>query len=149
MTFKPIPDWPGYFASDDGQIKSTKYKQARILKQAINSQGRAFVNLSHKGKTTSILVHKLVCLAFLGPAEGRVVRHLDGDRTNNNLINLCYGTQVENLEDARKHGTLLLGERTNSSKLTERHVRVIRGLKKLGFSAVRLSELFDVHKRVF
>jgi hypothetical protein len=42
----------------------------------------------------SLYIHQAVALHFLGPRpSGYVVRHLDGNRYNNHVSNLCYGTQ--------------------------------------------------------
>jgi hypothetical protein len=50
-------------------------------------------------------VHTLMALAFLGPPEGRQVRHLNGDYHDNRLENLAYGTGGENMQDMVMHGT--------------------------------------------
>jgi hypothetical protein len=50
-------------------------------------------------------VHVLVAAAFLGPCpDGQEVRHLDGDKLNNCLDNLIYGTRSENNLDTVRHG---------------------------------------------
>lgn len=52
-------------------------------------------------------VHRLVLQAFVGPCpDGQQVRHLDGDKENNNLRNLRYGTGAENTADKVRHGTM-------------------------------------------
>ena len=57
----------------------------------------------HRHKT--ILVHKLVTTAFIGPRpEDKEVRHLNGDGTDNRLENLRYGTKSENRRDTIRHG---------------------------------------------
>ena len=49
-------------------------------------------------------VHVLVAQAFLGSRpEGMHVCHIDGDKTNNNLSNLKYGTPKENWQDFREN----------------------------------------------
>jgi hypothetical protein len=53
------------------------------------------------------------------------VRHLDGDRTNARLSNLEYGTQAENNEDKRGHGTLLMGEENLASMITAKEAKAI------------------------
>jgi transposase len=65
-------------------------------------------------------VHALVALAFIGPRpNGQVVRHLDGDKKNNRPDNLAYGEKWVNAADARRHGTLAVGSRVHTAKLTE------------------------------
>lgn len=65
-------------------------------------------------------VHDLVLSTFFGPRPaGMVCRHADGNRINPRLDNLSWGTRLENVEDARKHGTFLRGETASNAKLTE------------------------------
>jgi hypothetical protein len=83
------------------------------------------------------LVHRLVLTAFEGPPNGRVCRHLDGTRTNNNLSNLKWGTYKDNHDDSKQHGTASkpparpqVGELNNSAKLTREQVARIRERKE-------------------
>lgn len=106
--WRPIPGYPGYEVSDEGSVRSSKYRQPRLLKPTTNPQtGYKQVYLRADGRTHTWRVHALVLLAFVGPRpEGDVqVRHLDGDRLNNRLANLAYGTRSENMRDAVEHGT--------------------------------------------
>jgi hypothetical protein len=65
------------------------------------------VKLAKAGVTRTVYVHELVLLAFVGPRppmeERCEIRHLDGDKTNNNLSNLKYGTVKENAADRKLH----------------------------------------------
>ena len=59
------------------------------------------VSLAADRSVVTRRVHTLVAEAFHGPRpEGNVVRHLDGNPTNNTVQNLAYGTQRENVHDA-------------------------------------------------
>jgi hypothetical protein len=53
------------------------------------------------------------------------VRHLDGDKTNNNKTNLSWGSASENAEDKRRHNTLLTGDRHPRTKVSESDYRNI------------------------
>jgi len=113
MEIRPIPGHPGYFVSDDGRVFSecgmgrakSKYGwPRRELRPGIAKEpGYPFVVLSgKKGR----FVHRLVLETFVGPRpHGMEARHLDGDRTNNRVENLRWGTRKENVADAIKHGT--------------------------------------------
>ena len=65
------------------------------------------VKLAKAGITKTRYVHELVLLAFVGQRpelDGRgEIRHLDGDKTNNQLVNLVYGTVKENMADRKLH----------------------------------------------
>jgi hypothetical protein len=66
-------------------------------------------------------------LTFEGPCpEGLEVCHGDGNKGNNVLSNLRYGTRLENAMDRALHGTDPKGERNPSAKLNEEAVADIR-----------------------
>ena len=107
----PIHTLPGYeacieyYVNKKGQIKSTKGQIERILKQRINKNGYAQVNLTQRigrRKPVTVLIHRLVALAFLEkpasvPGKGKGcsrIRHIDGCKTNNAVINLKW-TKIE------------------------------------------------------
>lgn len=87
------------------------------------------------------LVHNLVLLAFVGPAPlGADCRHLDGDKDNNHLENLQYGTRKENCADTMRHGRTTRGEKSGTAKLTEAVVRQIRELYRMGVPRKKIAE---------
>lgn len=76
---------------------------------------------SKGGKT--LWVHRVVLGAFAGPCpDGMQGCHNDGDRQNNRLSNLRYGTPTENQGDRVEHGTHGRGERSATAKLCEAQV---------------------------
>lgn len=79
------------------------------------------------GRDFQVKIHVLVLNAFVGDRPvGLEARHLDGDPTNDHLSNLKWGTQAENYDDRRRHGTANDGERHGNAKLTNAQVREIR-----------------------
>ena len=134
MTFKPIPGYPSYEINEEGVVQNIK-KQS-VLKPTNNGNGYYFVSL---GRRNQRYIHDLVMLTFVGPKHADCVRHLDGDRSNNCLSNLEYGSSTQNRQDCRQHGTW-------GWKLTDRHIRIIRGLAKCGFTYTRLSTIFGVNR---
>ena len=101
--WKEILDYPGYFVSNEGRIKSCKQdKNGKILKGKIN-KGYITVDLRKEGKTYNFALHRLVLSAFC-PIENEknyTVNHKDGDRFNNTLDNLEWLTLSENTAHAR------------------------------------------------
>ena len=145
--WKPIEGFPMYEISSMGRLKSYhRNPNGKILR--INTSGCYHsYPLVVDGVRHTKYIHRLVANAFLGPkSEGQIIRHLDGDVSNNTVSNLAYGTQADNMADAISHGTFAKGETHVNSKLTERKVRIIRGLRKCGFDAKRLAEIFNVNK---
>lgn len=119
-TWKDIPGYEGkYQASTQGRIRSLdrlvtqtwrEVPYTRKLKGKIltpkkgDSQGHLVVRLNNPRAMPYI--HQLVLLTFVGPAEGRDCRHLDGSKDNNQLSNLAYGSRRENNIDMVLHGTM-------------------------------------------
>jgi hypothetical protein len=122
--WRPIgaPFIDGYEVSDQGRVRSrVKYRSStepRILTARLcPTNGYLMTQLSRldgdRGKRTQT-VHSLVLLAFVGPRPaGHEVRHLDGNRQNNRLSNLAYGTPAENGQDQLRHGTHAMASRTH------------------------------------
>lgn len=118
-----VVDFPNYLVSNLGRINGPRGD----LAQRIDRKGYRSVELSNDAGRVKRAVQRLVAEAFIGPRpDGCVVRHRDGDNTNNAATNLAYGTPTENEADKRIHGTTLLGERHPAAKLTEAQVRAIR-----------------------
>lgn len=92
--------------------KRTGYIQARLCKE---------------NNARTLLLHRLVCEAFHGPApKGKPqVAHADGSRDNNAADNLRWASAKENAADRVGHGTAPQGRRCYHI-LTEDDVRTIR-----------------------
>jgi hypothetical protein len=125
--WREIAGHPGYQVNGLGQVRSLKYLAPRILKQHLSHRGYARVNLMEGATSRSWSVHKLVLEAFVGPRpEGCEARHLDGNKINNVISNLAWGTSEENSADRRRHGRTATGVRHGSAKLSLEAVRAIR-----------------------
>lgn len=86
----PIPGFENrYEVTEDGRVFSHMLKD--YLKAVIDDRGTPIVSLvSTTGKTFNYKVHRLVAMTFK-PNYDRAtkrVRHIDGDKTNNNISNL-------------------------------------------------------------
>ena len=147
--WKPIKRAPGYEVSNLGRIRSfMKGKNGHIMSPCTFSCNRLGVYLRINKKKSIAYIHKEVATAFLGKRpEGMVTRHLDGNVTNNCLNNLAYGTQLDNMADARRHKTIACGNKLPQAKLNPRKVRIIRKLREIGFTVPRLSQIFGVSLR--
>lgn len=125
---RPVPGWPGYYAARrGGKIYSDRWgRPMREMAQGMSDGGYPRVWLNRDRKRATKKVHRLIYEAFCGRVPtGLVVRHLDGDRTNNDLSNLAAGTCLENSQDAIRHGTMPRGERSGRAKLSTPDVLVI------------------------
>jgi len=142
----PIADFPDYEISDLGRVKSHKRKKPKILSPVKFGPYLGLYLFKDKRKHVKY-VHQLVAQAFLGPQLNLDVRHLDGDRSNNCLTNLAYGTRKENMADALSHGTTARGEKLPHSKLTDSKVIELRKLRLEGVTVPKLSQMFGISLR--
>lgn len=115
--WKTIERYPGYQVSSEGRIKSLKGKTERILTASPRQTADYLqVCLTVDGRTTTKLVHQLVCTAFHGERpKGMVTRHLNGDSLDNRAVNLKWGTPQENAQDRKAQG----GYGRKRSRLTD------------------------------
>lgn len=123
--WRDIPGYEGrYQASNLGRIRSvghyvTRWVPGKVLTPRIREAGYPVVTISGKGPKD---VHRLVALAFHGPAEpGKQARHLNGDKLDPRPENLAWGDQSENERDKFRYGV-------RSRKLTTDQVWEIRRL---------------------
>lgn len=124
MGLKQIVNFPGYKISKTGMIWSNISN--KFLKLCINSGGYYLVTLVKDKKHYSKLLHSLLLETFVcPPPKGYQCRHLDGNKLNNSLDNLCWGTPKENCQDEVRNGKSKNGERNPYSKLTEPVVKLI------------------------
>lgn len=95
-------------------------------------------------------VHELVLKTFVGPRpENKFGLHGDGNRSNNKLENLRWGTHKENWEDKRKHGTAPVGEKHGAANLTKEQALDIYALSLTGeFSIQDLVEMFKSSRTI-
>jgi len=110
-------------------------KTGKILKQRLTHNGYLYVRLSKNGLGTIKNIHVLMLEAFIGPRPiNCVCRHLDGNKLNNNINNLRWGTRSENAQDSIKHGTFHIpdnrGSKCETSKLNDLQVSIIKKLLK-------------------
>ena len=122
-SWRPCVGYPDYVVSDLGRVRSLDklkwngpvgyaFHKGRLLKQAIGSHGYPYVQVGRGNPRT---VHSLVLEAFVSPRpKGKECRHLDGNKMNSELANLCWGTPKENGEDKSRHGTAKTGARKSA-----------------------------------
>lgn len=107
VIWKDIPGYEGiYKVSTEGKVKSFLVdKRGRPMCSKVGSHGYKVVNLWKDKKGKSFLVHRLVGQSFLEMDDGdTVINHKDNIRTNNNVSNLEWCTQKENLAHAEAIG---------------------------------------------
>lgn len=122
--WRPVAGFEGlYEVSNLGRVKTLRRYGVpeRIHKGHRNTHrahdGHIDICLRKDGRNFSTQAHRLVMLAFVGPRPDRAdIRHLNGDPTDNRLVNLAYGSRSENLRDQVRHGVHFSALRTHCPK---------------------------------
>ena len=114
----PVVGFEGrYEVSDRGRVRSLN-RLVRTTGGMRTHRGRILSTLKRDGDgyiqhslcdgpnhRRAAKTHTLVLEAFVGPrGRGQVTRHLDGDVLNNQLSNLAWDSQAENVRDIVRHG---------------------------------------------
>jgi hypothetical protein len=102
--WRPVVGSLRYEISDQGRIRNAETDH--LLRPQRTAKGYLSVMLHDaEGDQRTVLVHRLVAAAFIGPSNGRpVVRHLDGNPSNNTVGNLAWATYSDNNFDTVRHG---------------------------------------------
>lgn len=123
--FKDIKNFEGlYQVSNLGRIKSLPKKarrntkitllKERLIKCCVNSGGYYRVCLTKNNKCYWFRIHRLVAQAFIpNPNNKPNVNHIDENPKNNNVNNLEWCTQLENVI----HSVLLHKKRCGSKEI--------------------------------
>lgn len=129
--WRQIPGYPDYDVSDLGRIRSWKGGIVSRMKVRVGADTYPRVTLQDaSGEKKVERVHVLVARAFIGPANGLLVRHKSGKTNNPKLSNLEYGTYLDNKLDKHRHGTDQVGERNSQSELTASMAKRVYLLKE-------------------
>lgn len=149
-----------YYVTKDGRVWTDCRKNGieRFMKIQTSKDGYKCVGLRIDGKQKLFRVHRLVAMAFIPNPENKpYINHIDGNRTNNNVENLEWCTQKENVD----HAINVLGRWSQSEKqsrasqltgyknrhLTMKEAREIRELYASGkYSSLKLAKMYGISK---
>lgn len=147
---------PMYTISTDGKVKNIK--TGKYLKYGVTAAGYYTVGLQHNDNSRHIYyIHKLVAETFLDKCDyDEQVNHIDKDRSNNNVYNLEWCTQLENLEhqfscvnETKKAqsksywGKISYGSENGMAKINEDQCKYICSLLSQGYSRSEVIKLCD------
>lgn len=169
IEWRPCPGWDEHYAISNVpevmRISAEGHNTyvGRILKQFLVN---AYLNvhLSKNSRSRPMRVHRLVAMAFLGPApEGKPqVNHKNGNKTDNRPENLEWCSAKEDAEHRVRMGLQPCGDRSGPrlhpesyprgsrhrmSKLTEGDIPVIRARNDAGESNAAIAQSYGVSSR--
>ena len=141
MIFKTIPEYPNYEVSDTGVVRH-KRRQSPLATYTHKGYMQVSLSCPHLGpcERRTCYVHRLVLLAYVGPRQDKhETRHLDGNKLNNLLRNLVYGTASENQTDRVLHGTSDRGQRSVKTNKSDMYASALIDRYRNGETFVELS----------
>lgn len=136
-----INDFTHHSINRDGVI--INLKTGNIKAQWIGANGYKHVDIQEYGIPKKIAIHRLLALQYLpNPEHKRTVNHIDGNKLNNNLTNLEWATDSENVEHAYKIG-LQPDQRVHNNEFFE-DLLINRFLKGESITSIsKSSEVFN------
>ena len=141
-----------YMISNKGRVRSVRRERIdslgrkrsayeKELKQSVDRYGYRYVIFRVGNKSRTHKVHRLVAETFLGKSK-KQVNHIDLDKQNNNLSNLEYVTNSENLLHRRKFGSPY---KKYFRKLSKKIYDDVRARHKSGESYTTIAKDYGIH----
>lgn len=127
----------------------TFYKQGRIKTLTYHHGQYFIIKLSNEGKNKTHFVHRLVAEAFLpNPNNLPIVNHKNSIKTDNNIENLEWVSNSENVKHAIKNKltTICSGENHGACKYTDEDILKIRKLYKDKLSLTEIGKIMGTNK---
>jgi hypothetical protein len=146
MQKRKIKGYEGlYEITSDGRVWSCK--NSKYLVPVKMANGYLKVNLYYEGKPKLTSIHRLVAISYLdNPKNKPTVNHIDGNKENNNILNLEWATYSENQKHAFNNGLKKgrKGEKHHLCKLTEQQVSIIKYAVSFGTKQRHLVKIFNI-----
>jgi hypothetical protein len=120
-----------YMVSDAGIITSLIGGSKKILKDQPTPGGYRNITLSVARRPRVFMVHQLVADAFIPNPDGKkIVRHIDGNKQNNNASNLRWLTASEMMQEDWQSGKRTMSdsqrEALRQPRKKKERVRMVR-----------------------
>lgn len=156
--WKDIKNYEGlYQISDYGRVKSlerpngnNQYNRESIMRVSITKTGYSFVVLHKLNKCKTFFIHRLVALHFLdNPKNKPLVLHKKAisDGGSNNIDNLYWGTQKENMED-RKRDNHFQVSASNRIRISKRFSKKVNQYDLKGNFIKTWDSAFDMERHL-
>ncbi len=153
--WRAIPGYEGFYeVSNQGRVRrvggSTKGRRnpEGILRPRATRGGYQSVCLSLGAQVRQVRINRLVLEAFTGPPPfpDAEARHLNGDPTDNRIVNLCWGSKKDNMADASRHGTAGVWMK-GRAKFTPDQVAEIRDLRAKGMKLDDIAARYNTSRK--
>ena len=151
--WKPVPHYEGYYEiSNTGRLRSVdkevaskagskQFRKGMDITPGIRERGYKCWTFYKNGIGKTIDIHRLVAEAFIPNPENKPqVNHKDGNKLNNNVSNLEWVTNQENIKHAVQHKLHDVPSGT-ANKLSVLTADIVRDARKRRAKGERVSDL--------
>lgn len=136
-SFASLLNFPHIVASSDGHL----YSYRGTVGKSQDAHGHCQLTVLENGKNKTYKTHRLIYEAFHGVIpDGKLIRHLNDDPSDNRLENLAVGDKRDNFLDARRNGKSCDGSKSPHAVLTEDLVPLIRKRYDAGESCASIGK---------
>lgn len=127
--FLSVKNFEGYYeVNENGVVRSVDrliwngkgylLKKGQIIKQQENKKGYKVCYLSKNSKQKTCLVHRLVANAFIpNPNNYEQINHIDCNKSNNNVNNLEWCSNLQNQRHAIANGLMHRSDNCGRKKI--------------------------------
>lgn len=152
VEYRDVVGCPGYKVGSDGSMWTCRQTSRGMTSEwkpmkcsPCGPSGYIMATLRVNKRSIRRLVQHLVLETFVGPRPcGLLCLHDNDIATDNRLSNLSWGTRQKNYEDRDRNGGTARGERSGTSKLTQKDVVQMRCLAACGMPLRSISKYFPV-----
>jgi hypothetical protein len=126
---KQYRDTP-YYVTSDGKC----YRNSQEVKGYINSKGYVKVEVWKDNKRQyTVGLHRMVAECYIeNPDQKPQINHRDGNKKNNNVVNLEWVTQEENIQHRLNVLHVGLDQSHKNTKIPAREIKILRMKRHLG-----------------
>ena len=147
-TFKYIKDYNNkYIVYKNGKV--VNLKKQKIINPYYDKRGRARISLCKNGGKNNILLHRLIAEYFIpNPQNKPYINHIDNNPSNNNILNLEWCTQKENMQHAAKQNRLNNNRKYDYSKIMDLYnsgLNKYQISKRVGTNFMTIKYIVDKH----
>ena len=138
-------EWaPKYSVSNLGRVRGA---QGKILKVRPERGGYHRVVIYADGAPRHVMIHRLVCAAFIGPCpDGHEVNHKNCIRQDNRPENLEWVTRRQNAKHRERFGRHSRGEWNANARLTRKEALRIREIVAGGARQQCAATIYGISK---
>ncbi len=154
-TWKAIPGFPFYEASNQGRIRSLKTgtgtgakagsNPSRLMKTASHPRGYQIITMYTEGKRKCYYAHRLIASAFIDEIAGKLqINHINGIKSDNRISNLEIVTQAQNIKHRSESLGIKKKPKATVRKLDPEKAAQIREKRAAGMTMSKLASQYGV-----